>query len=151
MGGCFQDIGSGRRVLMMDTLNLVLQSDGDAYRILLVKAAGKYFLHKDLKSFFVLIRLANILYPGHIDGEVISSKIKHMKSAIKWHYQMTGTNDQYTFVCRDQLQFDLYKKNNFGEMSDIILKEIKTTRNSETVANERAKRGENPYEVIAGI
>merc|ERR1711871_842787 len=76
-----EDSRMSGRVLMMDLLNLVLESEGDAYRVLLVKAAGKYFLFNDMKSFFVLTRLANKLYPGHIDGEVISSKIKHMQSA----------------------------------------------------------------------
>ena len=163
---CFVEIGNGRRVLMMDLLGLVLESEGDAYRVLLVKAAGKYFLFNDMKSFFVLTRLANKLYPGYIDGEVISSKIKHMQSAgaasfevehgvnmlicraLKWHFRHSGSNDRYTFVCRDQLQFDLLKKNNFGEMSDDMLKAIETTRDSKTVAKERTRRSENLYESV---
>lgn len=167
---CFIEIGNGRRALMMDLLNLTLENEeGDAYRILLAKAAGKYFLHNDVKSFFVLIRLTNKLYPGHIDDEVISTKLKLMQSAgaasyevehgvnllifraLKWYYRNAGSNDNYTFVCRDQVQFDLLKKNNFGMVTDDMLKEIKTTRNSLTVASERlSRRSEsgNLYETV---
>ena len=113
---------------MMDLLNSILENEeGDAYRILLAKAAGKYFLHNDVKSFFVLIRLTNKLYPGHIDDEVISTKLKLMQSAgaasyevehgvnllifraLKWYYRNAGSNDMYTFVCRDQVQL-IYSK-----------------------------------------
>ena len=65
--------------------------------------------------------------------------------ALKWHFKFSGSDEQYTFVCRDQIQFDLMKKNNFGEMSDEMLKAIETTRDSKTVAKERTRTRRSEY------
>jgi len=107
---------------MLDTLMLILDND-DEGRINTIHAAAKHFLYTDMESFFLLVRLAHVMCPGmaagelsdheqmqflHTAGELSTEVIEGTKllvqRAIVSFYKEGGSFDNFTFVCRDDIQ-----------------------------------------------
>jgi hypothetical protein len=107
---------------MLDTLMLILDND-DEGRINVIHAAAKHFLYTDMESFFLLVRLAHVMCPGMVDGELsdneqlqflhtageLSTEVVQgtkllVQRAIVSFYKDGGSNDNFTFVCRDAIQ-----------------------------------------------
>lgn len=135
---CFVQIDSTRRALMLNKVfELIKMPEHDHLRAKLVRASARYFLLTDLRSFFSIVRLGHILYPGHKDYEDPEST-RHLKTAgkvaseveaglnlliiraVTHVYHENGTLQSFTFVCRDEQQFERMRKAGFGDKEDVF-------------------------------
>ena len=131
---CFREIRPGRSALMLDQMfRIVHSSDNENLRLKLIKSAARHYLTHDLKSFYALVRLGDILYPGHFENNndpgdttrlKLAGKTAHeveasvdllIIRAVSQLYQENGRMENFTFVCRDDIQFEKMKKAGWGE------------------------------------
>ena len=126
-------IEPGRIALMLDNMFAVVkQPNHETFRAKFVKAAARHYLQHDLRSFYSIVRLGHILYPGAIYGDSVKDTT-HLQTAgkiaaeveagvdllivraISSCYHHCGALDDFTFVCRDMLQFERMNKAGWGE------------------------------------
>merc|ERR1711871_674519 len=157
---CFISLPSeGRRVLQLDKLEeLLLKPENFGFKILIIKAAGRFYIDTDLRSFFILFRLANMLYPGHFDREVVDDDRLHLNTAsnvsfeveaavmtlilrsIREYFRSKSTLENYTFVVRDVIQLKLLENVDFGENTERQLKLMEITDKVETFKRNSSHR-----------
>ena len=93
-----------------------------------------------MENFFLLVRLANIMHPetatdaddekrrlvklhttGELSYEVATAVNLLIQKALVDLFHRKGTIEDFTFICRDQSQFDRMKANDFGKTDKEVL------------------------------
>ena len=133
-GDCFRKLDEGRRALMLHQMFSIIQMpEHEHFRAKLIKAAARHYLLHDLKSFFAIVRLGHIIYPGTLYGDNTPKDTTHLRTAgkvaseveasvdilivraISQTYHDNGTVENFTFVCRDDAQYEIMNKAGWGE------------------------------------